>query len=63
MLAAPRDTVVDVRDGRAEVLLPISEGLIGALRVRLQVGGRTLCYVLPVTVGSDGALEADLTLP
>lgn len=63
VLAAPRDTVVEVRDGRAEVLLPISEGLIGALRVRLQVGGRTLCYVLPVTVGPDGALEADLTLP
>ena len=62
VLAAPRDTVVEAREGRVEVLLPISEGLIGALRIRLQVGGETRCYVLPVTVGPDGALEAVLAL-
>jgi hypothetical protein len=62
VLAVPRDTVVEVRGGRIEVLLPIAEGLLGALRIRLQVAGRTRHYVLPVTVGTDGATEAELVV-
>lgn len=62
VLAAPRDTVVEARGGRVEILLPIAEGLIGALRVRLQVAGRTLCYVLPVTVTDSGATRGELLL-
>ncbi len=60
VLAAPRDTVVEARSGRVEVLLPVAEGLLGALRVRLQVGAKTLSYVLPVTVGPSGATEVEL---
>ena len=63
VLAAPRDTVVEVLGGRVEVLLPISEGLLGALRVRLQVAGRTRCYVVPVTVAPGGPTQVDLVLP
>ena len=62
MLAAPRDTVVEVLGGRVEVLLPISEGLLGALRVRLQVAGRTRCYVVPVTVAPGGPTQVELVL-
>lgn len=55
VLAVPRDTVVEARAGRVEVLLPITDGLIGALRVRLQAAGQTTCYVVPVTVVEGGA--------
>lgn len=63
VLAVPRDTVVEVRRGQIEVLLPIAEGMLGSLRIRLQVAGKARHYVLPVTVGADGATEADLVLP
>lgn len=62
VLAVPRDTVVEVRSGRIEVLLPVAEGVLGALRIRLQVGGRAQHYVLPVTVGTDGSTEVELAL-
>lgn len=62
VLAAPRDTVVEARGGRVEVLLPIAEGLLGALRVRLQVAGRALHYVVPVTVSQGGDTEAQLVV-
>ena len=62
VLAAPRDTVVEAQGGCVEVLLPIAAGLIGALRVRLQVADRALHYVVPVTVGGDGATEVGLRL-
>lgn len=61
VLAAPRDTVVEARGGRVEVQLPIAEGMLGALRVRLQVAGQQLHYVVPVTVSTDGATQAALT--
>ena len=61
VLAVSRDTVVEIADGRAEVLLPVTEGLVGALRVRVRIAGATENYVLPVTVGADGALEVDLS--
>ena len=60
ILAAARDTVGVVRDGFVEVILPVQEGVVGALRVRLQACGRVHHYVLPVSVSEGGALEVEL---
>ena len=60
LLAASRDTVAEARGGFVEVILPVQEGVVGALRVRLQAGGRVRQYVLPVAVSQGGALEVEL---
>ena len=60
VLAASRDTVAEARGGFVEVILPVQEGVVGALRVRLQAGGRVRQYVLPVAVSQGGALEVEL---
>ncbi|MEC9046779.1 MAG: hypothetical protein VYA51_02110 [Planctomycetota bacterium] len=62
VLAAARDTVVQAEGGVIEVILPVQEGLVGALRIRLQHGGRSRHFVLPVSVSAAGAMEVELVL-
>ncbi|MCA8948829.1 MAG: redoxin domain-containing protein [Planctomycetes bacterium] len=70
VLAAARHTVVDLAGDHAAALVPIAERGTGVLRVGVRVTVRTgpaadpaereFCYVVPVEVGPDGALEAEI---
>jgi hypothetical protein len=62
VLAASRDTVAEARGGAVEVVVPVQEGLVGALRVRLQAGGRSWHFVVPVSASAVGPSEAEVLL-
>lgn len=70
VLAAPRSATVAIEGDSAPVLVPIDERGAGVLRIRarivVRVGDnaspavRDVCYVLPITAGVGGDLEAEV---
>ena len=63
LLACDRHEATLVKGSMVTVLLPVEGPGVGALRIRLRLGGVTTHYVMPATATASGELEATLVLP